>query len=239
MSSATRDALTAALSRSSGLDLDAYRSDYVAERVRRALSREGVDNISQLASRLNADAAARARFRRSIAVSVSGMFRDPGQFDLLERRILPMLLADRRRLAVWSAGCADGSELYTVAMLLDGMGALERAFLLGSDLLEENLERARRGSYDGFSVPPDLRARVRWERRDLVSDGPPPGRWRLVLCRNVAIYLAPRAKAALHRMLADALTPGGVLLVGRSERIADARALGLEQIARHAYRSED
>jgi chemotaxis protein methyltransferase CheR len=58
----------------------------------------------------------------------------------------------------------------------------------------------------------------------------------VILCRNVAIYLRREAKLLLHRRLADALAPGGVLLLGRAERVADPGALGLEAFGPHAYR---
>ena len=96
------------------------------------------------------------------------------------------------------------------------MGALERSVLLGSDLLEENLALARAGDY-----PEDVRARMRWERRDLAADGPPPGRWRLILCRNVAIYLSPAgAPAACTRRWCPRSATRGVLLLG-PQRAAD------------------
>ncbi len=228
-------ALRRALSAAAGIDLASYRGDFVRERIRRALERERVPDVALLVRVLCRDAAARTRFRRSVAVSVSGIFRDPEQFELLERELVPPLVAERRRLRVWSAGCADGAELYSVAMVLERLGALERALLLGSDLLEENLTAARRAIYGGIAVPDALRSRVRWERRDLVREGAPSGRWDVVLCRNVAIYLEPAARRTLHTTLARALTNDGVLLVGRSERISDPATLGLVRIAPHAY----
>ncbi len=236
MTAATRTSVPV-LSAAAGLHLDSYRVDHVDERVRRALERESVGSIEELARLFRSDPAARSRFRRSVAVSVSGLFRDPAQFELLEREILPALLESRRRMRVWSAGCADGTELYTVAMLLERLGALDRAFLLGSDVLEENLERARAGVYPDATIDNAVRVRVRWERRDLVRDGPPPGSWNLVLCRNVAIYLAPEAKKRLHRTLVGALARGGFLIVGRSERLNELEDLRLERIAPHVYRS--
>ena len=230
------DTVPAALSLVAGIDLAAYRKEHVAERVRRALEREGVADVGALARLLHSDRAARARFRRSIAVSVSGLFRDPAQFELLERELLPALLASRPRVRVWSAGCADGSELYTVAMLLDRLGALERSFLLGSDLLEENIEAAKRGTYGETSVPERLRRHVRWEQRDLLGDGAPQGKWHLAICRNVAIYLAPEAKHRLYLTLATSLAADGVLLVGRSERVTGCTGMALERVAKHAYR---
>jgi chemotaxis protein methyltransferase CheR len=223
------------LSLVSGLQLEAYREEHVRERIRRTLEREGVSDVEELTRVLGADPDTRARFRRSVSISHSGLFRDPAQFDLLERELLPRLLETRRRLTVWSAGCADGSELYSVAILIERLGASDRAVLLGSDLLEENLALAAKGVYGDVSISPALRKRARFERRDLLADDPPPGKWRLVLCRNVAIYLAPEAKRRLHALLAGSLAAGGVLLVGRSERIADPASLGLERIAPHAY----
>jgi chemotaxis protein methyltransferase CheR len=224
------------LSHASGLELQAYRSEHVAERVRRALEREDAQTPAELARVIAHDVAARSRFRRSIAISVSGLFRDPAQFELLERELLPPLLARGGRLKVWSAGCADGSELYSIGQLLARLGVINRAFLLGSDLLDENLEAARRGVYGGISIDPELKTHVRWERRDLVREGAPLGRWQLVLCRNLAIYLAPHARTALHETLAGALAADGVLLLGRSERLSDPAGLGLEAVAPHAYR---
>ena len=68
---------------------------------------------------------------------------------------------------------------------------------------------------------------MRWEERDLSADGPPPGPWRLVLCRNVAIYLEPEARRRLYETLVASLSARGVLMLGRSERLIDPLAFGL------------
>jgi chemotaxis protein methyltransferase CheR len=228
-------AAPADLSAASGLPLAAFRPEHVAERIERALAAEGVATTTDLAARLRRDAAARERFRRAVAVSHSGFFRDPEQFQALELRIVPRLLEHVERLRVWSAGCANGLELWSLGVVLNRLGALDGSHLLGSDLLEENLAVARAGVYDVVEIAPGLRGRPRWERRDLANDAAPPGRWDLILCRNVAIYLAPAAKSRVHRLLAGALAPGGVLMLGRSERLADPAALGLRRIERHVY----
>jgi chemotaxis methyl-accepting protein methylase len=221
------------LVRASGLPLASFRREHVDRQVERACERERVADTAALARRLGRDGEARRRFRRSIAISHASMFRDPEQFALLEEVLLPRLLAGGKRVTVWSAGCADGSELHTLGVVLERMGALDRSLLLGSDLLEENLTVARAAPYEGVSDA--VRARVRWERRDLAADGPPPGHWRLVLCRNVAIYLAPEARRRVYSTLASALTLRGVLLLGRSERLIDPASCGLRAIAPHAY----
>ena len=228
-------ALRRALSAAAGIDLASYRGDFVRERVRRALERECVPDVALLVRRLSRDAAARTRFRRSLAISVSGVFRDPDQFELLQRELLPAIVARGGVIRVWSAGSADGSELFSVGVVLDRLGVLDRATLLGSDLLEDNIHVAVAASWPADAAAGRVAGRLRFEQRDLLRDGAPPGRWDLVLCRNVAIYLEPGARRELHTVLARALASNGVLLVGRSERIADAAALGLVRVAPHAY----
>jgi chemotaxis protein methyltransferase CheR len=218
------------LARASGLPLENFRTDHLDQQLSRALERAGGIEVTGFARALSSDSSLRSRFRRSIAISHGSLFRDPEQFALLENELLPPLLAGGRRLTAWSAGCGDGSELHSLGILLERMGALDRSLLLGSDLLEENVALARRREGS-----PAVRARVRWERRDMVADGAPRGHWRLVLCRNVAIYLAPAARGRLHRTLAEALAPDGVLLLGRSERLTAPAELGLLQLAPHAY----
>jgi chemotaxis protein methyltransferase CheR len=218
------------LVRVSGLPLESFRRDHVDQQVERACRREQVSGEDALVRALRRDVDARRRFRRSVAISHGAMFRDPEQFKLLEELLLPRLLAGGSRLSAWSAGCSDGAELHTLGLVLSRMGVLDRTVLLGSDLLAENLALARAGDY-----PADVRARLRWERRDLAADGPPPGRWRLVLCRNVAIYLTAAARQALYSTLASALAMRGVLLLGRSERLIDPASFGLRPVGPHAY----
>ena len=71
---------------------------------------------------------------------------------------------------------------------------------------------------------------------EMLREPAPAGKWSVILCRNLAIYLRPDAKARLHERLSAALAPGGVLLVGRSERIMDSARIGLAPVAPHAYR---
>jgi chemotaxis protein methyltransferase CheR len=223
------------LSRASGLPLDAYKPDHVERQIEAAMRSEGVSNGDEMAALMSRSAAARRRFRGAIAISVSGHLRDPHQFDLLRDEILPQVLERDGMIRVWSAGCADGSELYDLGGMLQAAGVLERTYLLGSDILDENLVAAR--DKQSFVANPKVRARVRWEQRDLATERPPPGVWRLVLCRNVAIYLRPEVRDDLHGKLAAALAPDGFLMLGRSERVMDPGFFGLQPVAPNVYRN--
>jgi len=108
----------ASLTRASGIALESYRQAHVSACVARALARHEAPSVAGLARLCRRDPAVRATLRRSILVPVTGLFRDPEQFELLAERVLPALLRTRPGLSVWSAGCSDGSELYSVVLLL-------------------------------------------------------------------------------------------------------------------------
>lgn len=227
-----------ALSAAADLDLRSFRSAHVEARVTRALGQAGVVDVESLGSALRRDERIREEFRRSIAISVTGFFRDAEQFEHLERHMGWLRQTPRPR--VWSAGCSSGAELWSVAVLLDRLRAAGRAQLLGSDLLQENVVRAREGLdhgvLAGHTLPTDVRPI--FEVRDLASPPAAPGPWHVILCRNVAIYFEPQTRAELHARLADALATNGLLLLGRSERVTNPASLGLEQVAPHLYRKQ-
>lgn len=219
------------LSRASDLNLAMFRPEHVEARVARGVERSRSADIDGLRAAITRDDTVREAFRRSVATSVTGFFRDAEQFDLLEHAMAHLRILPRPR--VWSAGCSTGAELWSVAVLLERMRASGRADFLGSDLLEENVAQARLG-LPGEALPAD--AQLRFEVRDIVHDAPPAGHWDVILCRNVAIYFAQGARAEVHAKLAGCLAPHGLLLLGRSERLSDPAALGMKREAPHLYR---
>jgi chemotaxis methyl-accepting protein methylase len=228
----------ASLACASGLALQSYRQAHVSACVARALARHETQSVAGLARLCRRDPAVRATLRRSILVPVTGLFRDPEQFELLEERVLPGLLAGRGGLSAWSAGCSDGSELYSVVLMLRRLGVLARSRLLGSDLSAGRLELARRGAMVSETVRREARPVLRWERRDLLREPPPPGAFDLVLCRNVAIYFEKPAQRAVYLKLAAALRPGGVLMLGACERLLAPGQYGLAPAGPHLYRKD-
>ena len=68
-----------------------------------------------------------------------------------------------------------------------------------------------------------------------MADIPPAGAYDLVLCRNTVIYFNEDVRDALHARLADALRPGGVLVVGATERVTAPEAIGLQATAPFTY----
>lgn len=190
----------------------------------------------------------------SLLIGVTHFFRDPPVFDALRRQVLPITAQWRRPLRVWSAGCSTGAELYSVAILLSEAGLLDGSVVLGTDLRGDAIEHARGGLFDDavmenvegdlrekyferhgrlWQVTKPLRERTCWRASDLVQEQP-PGRWDMILCRNLAIYLSPAVAAKVWKRLAEALTPGGFLVVGKAEQ--PPAGSGLRALARCIYR---
>lgn len=78
-------------------------------------------------------------------------FREDYQLRAFQAEILPMLAArTRRRIHVWSAGCATGEEAYTIAMVILDSGLFDSSWdvrVYGSDLSKKCIATARRGVY--------------------------------------------------------------------------------------------
>ena len=148
------------------------------------------------------------------------------------------------RPRIWSAACASGEEPLTLAMLLDARGLLGEIDLVASDISPRALERARRSRHGPRSLrdgaPPALVERylrrepdgaihvraglaeaISWRRVNLQDPAQVAavGPAHAVLCRNVLIYFSDETAAKVVERLADALHPGGLLLVGISESL--------------------
>lgn len=187
-----------------------------------------------------------------LTIGESYFFRDERQFALLRQQIIPELLAAKRQargsqaLRIWSAGCATGEEVYSLAILLHDMGLAQEGWTLkvvGTDLNQDFLAKARRGLYspwsfrqtaeslrrqyflpewgDSWQIRPEVKRLTQFFEFNLVQDAAAaltePGPFDLILCRNVFIYFTPDAIATTLTQFYQALAPGGYLVTGHAE----------------------
>ena len=192
-------------------------------------------------------------------------FRDRAPFDLLSRYALPELAkrrAKNRRIRIWSAGCATGQEVYSLAMLFAEDPAAWAGWtidILGTDVSMGCIDRARTGSYsqfevqrglginqmikwfeecdDGWRAVEALRKPVRFQVHNLLEPPPHPGGFDIVLCRNVLLYLNPDKKTLAFERLVAAMAEDGWLMLGAGETvIGQTSKLGADIKARGLYR---
>lgn len=156
---------------------------------------------------------------------------------------LAAVVNQRGRARVWSAACATGEEPYTLAMLLDDRGLLDRVEIVGTDISAPALARAESGRHSrrslreghpealakrylevspqGVLVAPRIRSAVRFDRLNLVDAAAIAklGRFDAILLRNVLIYFKETRVHQVVERVAAALEPGGLLAVGVSESL--------------------
>lgn len=175
-------------------------------------------------------------------------FRDRAVFDVIAKDILPELAQKRggaKRLAVWSAGCSTGQETLSLAMMFAEQKNRWQGWnvdILGTDVSPTAIAAARKAVYpqfqiqrglsmmqmlsafdeteEGWSARPDLRKAVRYAVHNLLDPRPVQYPFDLILCRNVLLYFDRETRARALDRLADALAPGGFLLLGGGETIA-------------------
>lgn len=177
-------------------------------------------------------------------------FRERSQLDALVREVIPDLLAGggakRGPVQVWSAGCASGEEPYSIVMLAREAGLVpgQDFRILASDVSRSVLARARAGVYrdasfrdtdaafrqryfsqkDGISkISDEVRRHVDFMHLNLVDDAKLAlvGVMDVILCRNVIIYFDLAAKKRVMKSFHERLRPGGCLLLGHSESLAN------------------
>ena len=146
-----------------GLDLSRYKESYLKRRLlvrMRALRLPGIEAYARYLRRHPEEL---GRLQKALSIKVTGFFRNRACFAYLEERVVPDLLrrsaSRRRRVTVWSAGCATGEEPYSLAALfastLDrGVEPMSRSEasrvqvrITATDVDEGALETARRATF--------------------------------------------------------------------------------------------
>jgi chemotaxis protein methyltransferase CheR len=143
-----------------GIDAAHYRESILTRRQGACLRALGASSPADGIAAL-ADAHRAERALGALMIGVTGFFRDPAVFLTLGV-LLPLLEHADRPLRVLSVGCSDGSELYSVAILLAERDLLGRAQLHGFDVRPAALDVARAGVYPAAAVatlPPECRER--------------------------------------------------------------------------------
>jgi len=185
----------------------------------------------------------------AMAAGETAFFRDREPFRLFGEAVIPRLSRARagRPIRVWSAACATGQEIYSLAMIADELAAADpavRVELAASDLSAYALERAQSGLYNQFEVQRGLpirrlvryfekagedwrlvdaiRKKVRWRRINLIAGVRAVGRFDVVFCRYVLSAMTEEAQRKVLEDLTFVLPEDGYLVLGKDEVVPAA-----------------
>uniref|UniRef100_A0A1S7LE22 Putative MCP methyltransferase, CheR-type [Include TPR repeats] n=1 Tax=Magnetococcus massalia (strain MO-1) TaxID=451514 RepID=A0A1S7LE22_MAGMO len=240
-----------------GLRIQAHQLVHFRRRVEETLQRfqlPSIDTLTNRVLRLNYDDPMMTFLVAGITVGESYFFRDPVQMDFLRSHYLPQLIARRKMsgkqgLRMWSAGCSDGQELYSLLILLHQLLPKVKDWelrLLGTDINAEALQRAERAEYRDWAIrglPEEVKLKMfhatgpswrlnhdlfvgitKFRHLNLIEDGYPSlindtHGHDLILCRNVFIYFDNPTVDKIMARFARCLAPGGVLIIGACDYV--------------------
>lgn len=235
-------AILAVLRERTGCDFSRYRPATVYRRIRNRMIALGIASLPEYLARLESAEDEALPLLERLTIKVSRFYRNRATFDLLRAQVLPGLARARAGspVRIWSAGCGCGEEAYTLAMVLEEAGL--PGFVIACDIDPAALAAAHRGTYpaqalvelpqelrrrflrpipggERYAVTGAVRERVRFGPGDLTAPQPAPGegKFDLICCRNVLIYLQRDLQERILERVCDALAPGGFLCLGEAE----------------------
>jgi chemotaxis protein methyltransferase CheR len=240
------DLLLEAVWRHYGFDFRGYTRASLKRRLWRRVHLERLDTITALTDRLLHDPQAMEHLLLDLSINVTSMFRDPGFFLAFRRKVVP-LLRTYPFLRIWNAGCSTGEETWSLAILLQEEGLLDRCRIYATDINESVLAQAKSGqfplekmqeyteaylgaggtrafseyyvaAYDAAQFDRSLCENVVFAQHNLVSDRS-FNEFHVIVCRNVMIYFDTTLQNRVHDLFYESLARFGILGLGRKEAI--------------------
>lgn len=152
----------------------------------------------------------------------------------------------KHSFSIWSSACSRGQELYSFLINLIDHKLLHQSMsfdLLGTDLSEDVVNKAKEGIYlsfevsrgmesmkikdhfeevgNSFQIKRELRSNVFFKQHNLLDSFVSLGKKDIIFCRNVLIYFDAKTKSDILCRLAQQLNPQGILILGASEIVSE------------------
>ena len=232
------------------VDLNAYKEKQMKRRIDTLIAKHGIVGYDKYVQTLKTDKEKFEEFVNYITINVSEFYRNPDQWVLLDKDIIPELIGKfGKNLKIWSAACSTGDEPYSLVMALSRHIPLNQIKIYATDLDKQVIAKAKVGLYGEksiASVPEDLKSkyfakvgpsyqiseeikkRVEFKEHNLLRDTYPTD-YHLIVCRNVLIYFTEEAKDEVFRKFQKSLAHGGILFIGSTEQIINHRDVGFER----------
>ncbi|MCD0491513.1 hypothetical protein LQD23_04280 [Chromobacterium violaceum] len=224
-----------------GYDFRNYQRDSLKRRIHNLMGQFNLGRFADFQRAVLTDVGLFERLCVELPVGVTSFFRHPEQLKLLRDEILPYL-SSFPLIKLWSAGCSSGEEAYSLAIVLDELGLLDRSHLFATDFnpyslaqgssalfpaqaLEENRDNYLAGGgtrlFDAYlsrngrflRVDEHLRQRILFYRHSLTDEGI-FNEFQLIVCRNVLIYFDGELQRQVLRRFAQSLHAEGFLVLG-------------------------
>lgn len=229
------------------IDLHAYKEKQMKRRIDTLIAKNGIVGYEKYIHVLKTDTARFEEFVNYLTINVSEFFRNPEQWDLLQKDVFPELIGQfGKKLKIWSAACSTGDEPYSLVMALSRFVPLSQIHIIATDIDKQVIEKAKVGLYSEKSivcVPEDFKQKyfvkignsyqiadgikqcVEFREHNLLKD-PYLMDCHLIVCRNVLIYFTEEVKNQIFKKFYSSICPGGCLFIGSTEQIINYKEMG-------------
>lgn len=238
--------LAALLEARTGQQIAANRTWRIETALKPVLRTRGLASLDDLVSELVGEQSATVAdlVVDALLNQESSFFRDAAVLDTVAEAVAQGQQGSSRRARIWSAACSTGQEPLSLAMLFAERAAsagFPEPEIVATDVSEAAIARARAGRYSQFEIQrglpvrrmiqwfdaagqdwiakPELVRKIAFRRHNLVGDAAPLGRFDVVLCRNVLLYLSMPLRRQVFDLIAQVIRPGGLLVLGAGETV--------------------
>ncbi len=234
-----------------GYDFSGYSRASIYRRVKRFLTNKNLNSMRDLKIAVFSDPFYFESFLQEITVNVTEMFRDPAFFLSLRKNVLP-ILSTYPHIKIWDAGCSTGEELFSLAILLQEEGLLERTRIYATDINQKVLKKAKEGifpanqlaastsgyyasggkkeftsyyisNYGNLKFNSSLIKNVIFYPHNLATDSS-FNEFHLILCRNVLIYFTSELQEKVFSLFNGSQVRLGYLALGKKETLSMSEA---------------
>ncbi len=229
------------------IDLHAYKERQMKRRIDALIAKHKIDSYNVYVETIKKNPVMYEEFINYLTINVSEFYRNPEQWNLLEREILPYLFSKfGNQLKIWSAACSTGDEPYSLVMLLSKFIPLSRIKIIATDIDKQVLSKAKLGLYNikslkgipdeflskyfheindkTYQISDSIKQCVEFKHHNLLKDEY-PSHCDLIVCRNVLIYFTEEAKDDIYKKFNQSLKKDGILFVGSTEQIIQPQNL--------------
>ncbi|MBD5543303.1 MAG: protein-glutamate O-methyltransferase CheR [Lachnospiraceae bacterium] len=228
------------------IDLNAYKEKQMKRRIDTLIGKNGITGYEKYIQLLKCNREKFDEFVNYLTINVSEFYRNPEQWELLDKEIFPELIRRfGKNLKIWSAACSTGDEPYSLVMALSKHLPLSQIKIIATDIDKQVIAKAKTGLYSeksilsvpkelkakyftqigpSYQISKEIKARVEFRQHNLLKDAF-ESNCDLIVCRNVLIYFTEEAKEEIFRKFYHSLKPGGSLFIGSTEQIINYKEM--------------
>ncbi len=234
------------IKRKIGFNCEDYKQPHLKRRLAVRLRVTKSKSYKEYSDILLKSAQEEKQLKETLTVNVTELFRNPEMYESVRTNVLPELIkskGENRVLKIWSAGCSNGEEASSIAIMLrEFLGASFKRYNISiqcTDIDEDSLAKVEKATFttkslekisadrldrffvkndNSYTLNDELRKLLKVKRHDMIS-GPKLGGFDLIYCRNVTIYFEQKLQEVLYQNFYNALNEGGYFVMGKTESL--------------------